>query len=134
MGSERDVIYSYAERDLRRKFPSVDGWQIQRETRSQGYSPDYVISRKWRGLSQYVLASVMLKSRFQQSDVDALAAPFSPENSCGSFSGKMVLVPSGADSSLIPEDIDIMEMRGFSCDGGAVVWSKRTLPLEANEE
>jgi hypothetical protein len=134
LGSNQDVTYSYAERDLRKRYRPGEGWKIQRISGNSNNAPDYIVARKYRGVSEYVLASVVLKKAVLQADVDALVSPNTPENAAGILSGKMVLVPAGADSSGLPDDIEVVELKGFSCEGDEIVWWKSNIPREKTGE
>lgn len=134
MGSNQDVTYSYAERDLRKMYSPAEGWKIQRISGNSNNAPDYMVTRKYRGVSEYVLASIILKKAVLRADIDALVSPYTPENAAGALSGKVLLVPAGADSSGVPDDIDVVELKGFSCEGGEVVWWKSNIPREKTGE
>jgi hypothetical protein len=133
MGSEKDVIFTYAERSLKRKFPSNEGWQIQRMSASKDFTPDYVVARKWQGFSQYALASVFMKSQLLESDIPPSLSQDSGEH-FGSLIGRVVIVPAGADSSSVPGEIDVLELKGYVCQDDDIIWLKRTLPFEENED
>jgi hypothetical protein len=131
MGSGKDIIFSYAERSLRKKFSPSEGWEFERNLNGDNIGVDYVVSRKWQGAAQQVYAAVMMKPELLQSDVDSFIAAI-PEGK--NAKGKILVVPAGADCSLVPSDVEIVEMKGFSCEENKVVWSRRTLPLETDAE
>jgi hypothetical protein len=130
MGSGKDIIFSYAERDLRKRYSPSEGWEIQRAANGDA-GVDYTIARKWQGVAQQIYASIVMKPELLQSDVDAFIAGI-PAGA--RVNGKVLIVPAGADYSVVPDDIDTMELKGFVRDADKIVWWKRTLPVEEDAE
>lgn len=131
MGSGKDIIFSFAERSLRKKFSPSEGWEFERNLNGDDIGVDYVVSRKWQGQAQKAYAAVMMKPELLQSDVNSFIVAI-PEGK--NTNGKIIVVPAGADCSMVPSDVDIIELKGFSCEEDKVVWSRRTLPLETETE
>jgi hypothetical protein len=131
MGSGKDIIFSYAERSLRKKYSPTEGWELKRSTNGGSAGVDYVVSRKWQGIAQQIYAGVIMKPYLLQNDVDAFISEIPAGKAA---TGKVLVVPSGADCSRVPRDVDIMELKGFSCAEDKILWSKRTLPVASDAE
>ena len=132
MGSDRDINFSYAERSLKKRYPSIEGWKIQRFPEAGSDTPDFLITRKWRGSSQYALASVVLRPVISPGDIDRTNSGGRGE--WGSFTGSTVLVPRGADVSGLGDGVNVLEMRGYVVEGNTVTWWKRPVVPEDTGE
>ncbi|MDT8357312.1 MAG: hypothetical protein RQ758_02280 [Methanomicrobiaceae archaeon] len=132
MGSDRDINFSYAERSLKKRYPSSEGWKIQRFPEAGADTPDFLITRKWRGSSQYALASVVLRPVISPEEIDRITP--ADRDDWGSFAGSTVLVARGADVSGLGDRADVLEMRGYVVEGSTVSWWKRPVVSEATEE
>jgi hypothetical protein len=131
MGSQTDIVYSYAERSLRKVYPTAEGWSIQRQTVSGNSVPDFQISRKFWGVSESVLAAVIMNTQIGAEDLGIFS---SDAPGAGKTAKKLVIIPEGADISSLPDEFNVMELKGFACKDDKIVWWKRNNFVEAQAE
>lgn len=131
MGSDRDINLTFAERSLKKKYPSREGWKIQRFPDANENSPDFLITRKWRGSSQYALASLILSPVISPVDIERVTP--AAVGDWGTFAGSTLLVPRGADVASLSDGVCVLELRGYVVEGNTVTWWKRPAVSEGSD-
>ena len=110
--SERDM-YPPMKRNLRTRFPKKKGWEIFSPDRWDGYEPDAVLDRRTRsGFIERVVAEAKFTDRVSEADVRQLNEYV--RNLAGGnarIAKKILVVPAGADTSIVPDDITVMYLR-----------------------
>lgn len=110
-------MYESAYRVLRRRYPAHEGWEIIPQFEGSGYRPDFVIERKdWWGRVHRVVAEVKASCAVTQNDVRQLKA-YSKAVAGGNvvIDEKILIVPAGANTSVVPDDITVIHLRSFRC-------------------
>jgi len=119
MGSPKDVMELFAERDLRQQFSAYDGWTITPVNGSQSTGNFYRISRgKWVGVEvAYVAVS------FDRTPKDEIICALDqlPED-LGSKTKKYLLTPQATDTSAVLPHIRVLLMNAFAFTNGDLVW------------
>ena len=118
MGS-KDVMTTFAERDIRQYFSEFDGWNCAPITGFQSPAGLYRASR----------------NRLYHDEVAFIAVSFDPipENECitaldalpssrGSRVTKFLLTPQATDTSVVPPHVQILLMKAFAFADGELVW------------
>ena len=134
MGSARDVMELFAERDIRWLFSEYNGWKVAPVS---GPRPDgcfYRASkRKWVG-EEIALIAVSFDPAPCQDSISALdTLPDGKE----SRTKKFLLTPQATDTSGILPHIRILPMNAFAFADGELVWltkkknAKRFVPVPA---
>jgi hypothetical protein len=126
MGFAEDVIHSYITRSLRRVFPEREGWEIRRRPKENHTIPDYFLQKKRFGRTRRVLVEVALVPKVTLSQIDSLreyAAKM--ERLLLPTDTLMIVVPSGADVSRVPEAIEILYLDVLRVEGDEIVWVKK---------
>ncbi len=119
MGSPKDVMELFAERDIRQMLPEYDGWTIERVQGSRIPGCFYRISRsKWAG-TEIGFIAVSLDPEPKEELISALD---SLPDGHGSHTKKHLLTPQATDISGIPPHIRILLMTAFAFAGGKLVW------------
>ena len=117
MSFKEDEMYPVAHRALRKRYPASSGWEIYSQNDWGDYRPDFVIEkRNFWGVIKRAVAEVKAECRITQSHVDQLNQY--ARNLAGNnvkIIAKHLIVPSGADTSVVPDDIDVIYLRGFRC-------------------
>ncbi|MDO9324433.1 MAG: hypothetical protein Q7T80_05675 [Methanoregula sp.] len=119
MGSTRDVMELFAERDIHRLFSEYDGWKIARVSGPGTASIFYRVSRgKWGG-EETAFIAVSFDRVPHEKSVSAL--DLLPDGK-GSKTRKYLLTPQATDTSAIPPHIRILRMDAFAFDKAGLVW------------
>ncbi|MBW2031018.1 MAG: hypothetical protein JRJ31_18315 [Deltaproteobacteria bacterium] len=117
MGFMEQDMYPAAQDALRRRYPASAGWEIHFRQRREGYEPDFVIEKKsWFGPVKRVIAEVKADCAITQRHVDQLNQ-YTRNLSGGNVRivAKHLIVPAGADTSTVPDDIEVIILRRFKC-------------------
>jgi len=119
MGSSKDVMELFAERDIRQVFPTYDGWTATPVTTSSGAGYFYRVSKnKWVG-EEVAFIAVSFDKAPAEDVINALDAL---PNGLGSKTKKYLLTPQAADTSAIPPHVRILLMKAFAFAEGNLVW------------
>jgi hypothetical protein len=119
MGSRKDVMELFAERDLRQQFSAYDGWTITQVNGSPSTGNFYRISRsKWVGVeTAYVAAS------FDQTPKDEIISALDQlPDGRDSKTRKYLLTPQATDTSAVLPHIRVLLMNAFAFANGDLVW------------
>ncbi|MFA4861883.1 hypothetical protein [Methanoregula sp.] len=119
MGSAKDVMELFAERDIRRIFSTSDGWSIMPVGAPSSTGYFYRVSRsKWAGEELAFIAVSFEKSPGE----DVINALDLLPKSQGFRTKKYLLTPQAADTSAVPPHVKLLLMNAFTFDGGQVIW------------
>jgi len=122
MGSNEDIMHEFVRKELKRLYPTVDGWQIKPVPRADGEEQCFSVMRRKLGRSEGAYVVVSFDQKVDPGIADQLK---SGKISGVSNPGRVLVVPKGADTSEIPEDVRTLEMQSFGFDGDELVWLKR---------
>lgn len=115
-------MYPYVSKNLRRRYPKHEGWNIYDKDRWSGYEPDFVVERKGLKIERTIV-EVKVTCRVSQSHIDQLNSYV--RNLAGGnvkIVEKILVVPSGTDISIVPNDMNIMFLKSFKCESDGIVW------------
>jgi hypothetical protein len=113
---EKDM-YDAAWDAVRRRYPLSDGWELTAQDNHGTYIPDFVLRRTFRREVWYVPVEVKDECVATQSHVNQLNRY--ARNLAGGnarIENKILVYPVGADVSVVPEDIEVIKLRGFVCE------------------
>ncbi len=117
MGFTEQDMYPAAREALRRRYPASDGWEIHFRRKREGYEPDFVIEKKSRfGPIKRAIAEVKAECAITQRHIDQLnqyVRNLSGGNA--KIVAKHLIVPAGADTSIVTDDIQVIILRSFKC-------------------
>jgi len=134
MGSSKDVMVLFAERDIRQLFSEHDNWNITQAAESHPSGHFYQVSRgKWGGKE---VAFVVVS--FDQVPNEAVIRTLEglPDGN-GSRTKKYLLTPQATDTSVVAPHIRVLLMNAFAFSEGHLVWltkkknARRFTPEEA---
>ena len=119
MGSSKNVMDLFAERDIRQLFSEYDGWRVTSVSVPRATGQFYRISRtKWPG-EEVAFIAVSFDPVPQDDTISALDLL---PNGHGSHTKKYMLSPQAADTSVVPPHIRILLMTAFAFSEGKLVW------------
>jgi len=119
MGSSRDVMQIFAEREVRAQFRSIDGWKYIHLGSSDAQDMSYVLSRTVFGRNEF--AAVGLSFEEVPSEQSLTKAVLSL-NGSKNLKSRYLIVPKSADVSGIPETVRVIFMDSFGFVDGNLVW------------
>jgi len=124
MAWREDDMYPSIRKNLRARYPAYEGWKIYQKDKWTGYEPDFVIERKDAEMER-VVVEVKATCEVTQSDVNQLNL-YVRNLSGGNcrIVNKILVVPGGADTFIVPSDMEIMYLKNFKCKNGDIVWYK----------
>lgn len=119
MGSLKDVMELFAERDIRQVFSGYDGWKVAPVTGAQPAGRFFRVSRsKWAG-EEVAFIAVSFDLMPNEEIVSTLNTL---SDGRVSLTKKYLLTPQAADASAIPPHIRILRMNAFAFAEGRLVW------------
>lgn len=125
MGSNDDIMHEFVRKELRKLYPSVDGWQI-RPAAKTGKEQGFVVSRRILGKTEGSHVLVSFDRIATPATVDTLRAMTRTDPIPGLASPKKILVvPQKTDLSSVSREIEVLPMQSFSWEDKELVWLKR---------
>ncbi len=115
MGSNDDIMHEFVKKELRKLYPSVDGWQIKPAAKSDAKVQGFVVARRILGKSEGAYVLVSFDRAVTPATVDSLMAMARSEPIPGLASPKMILVvPQNTDVTGISREVTVLPMQNFS--------------------
>ena len=122
MGSTKDVLELFAERDIRQRFSGFDGWAVTPLNGKRSDAYFYKITRgKWGGVEEAYIAV----SFSHEPDEGVISALDQLVNGPLTRPKKYLLTPQGTDTSYVPPHIRVLPMNAFAYAGGELIWLTR---------
>jgi hypothetical protein len=126
MGFTEDSMHSYVERDLKKEFSPREGWIIERNPEWDGTSFQYQVSRKKFGQMKRYVVDVLIKTKVEAEEVRKIQEKLSSITDNGVQVDRMILiVPSGADISGVPDDLEIKYLKILKVEEGDILWWRK---------
>jgi hypothetical protein len=126
MGFTEDSMHSYVERDLKKEFSPREGWIIERNPEWDGTSFQYQVRRKKFGQMKRYLVDVLIKTKVDAEEVQKIREKLSSISDAGVQVDRMILiVPSGAGTSDVPEDLEIKYLKILKVEEDEILWWKK---------
>jgi hypothetical protein len=126
MGSNDDIMHEFVRKELKKLYPSVDGWQIKPAAKSGAKEQGFVVARRILGKSEAAHVLVSFDRTATPGTVDSLMAMAKNEPIPGLASPKMILVvPQHTDVSGVPREVTVLPMQSFAWEEKELVWLKR---------
>jgi len=126
MGSQDDIMHEFVRKELRKLYPSVDGWQIKPAARSGGKEQGFVVARRILGKSEGAHVLVSFDRKVTPGTIDQLLAMVRTDPVPGLASPKKILViPQNTDLSGVAQGISVLPMQSFAWEDKELVWLKR---------
>jgi hypothetical protein len=126
MGSNDDIMHEFVKKELRKLYPSVDGWQIKTAAKSVAKEQGFVVARRILGKSEGAYVLVSFDHAVTPATVDSLMAMAKNEPIPGLASPKMILVvPQNTDVTGISGEVTVLPMKNFAWEGKELIWLKR---------
>lgn len=119
MGSSKDIMDLFAERDIRQLFSEYDGWRVTSISTPRSAGRFYRISRTRWPDEEVAFIAVSFDPVPQEEFIRAL--DLLPDGH-GSRTKKYLLTPQAADTSSVPPHIPILMMNAFAFTGGELIW------------
>jgi hypothetical protein len=119
MGSLKDVMELFAEREIRQLFSDYDGWKLTPADGSRIAGRFYWVSRYYRGKDEIALIGVSFDPEPSDESINALDML---PSSRGCRAKKYLLTPQATNISDIPPHIQVLHMNAFAFVEGNLIW------------
>jgi hypothetical protein len=130
MGSNDDIMHEFVRKELKKLYPSVDGWQIKPAAKSGGKEQGFVVARRILGKSEGAHVMVSFDRTVTPATVDSLKAMAKNDPIPGLATPKMILVvPQNTDVSGVPREVSVLPMQNFTWEDKELVWLKRRIQM-----
>ena len=125
MGSNDDIMHEFVRKELRKLYPSVDGWQI-RPAAKTGKEQGFVVWRRILGKTEGAHVLVSFARIVAPATVDTLIAMSKTDPIPGLASPKKILVvPQNTDLTSVSREMEVLPMQSFSWEDKELIWLKR---------
>jgi hypothetical protein len=126
MGSNDDIMHEFVRKELKKLYPSIDGWQIKPAAKSGGKEQGFVVARRILGKSEGAHVLVSFDRTVTAGTVDSLMAMAKTDPIPGLASPKMILVvPQNTDVSGVSREVTVLPMQSFIWEEKELIWLKR---------
>ena len=126
MGSQDDIMHEFVRKELRKLYPSVDGWQIRPAAKTGGKEQGFVVSRRILGKSEGAHVLVSFDRKVTPGTTDQLLAMVRTDPVPGLPATKKILVvPRNTNVSGVPPGISVLPMQSFAWEDKELIWLKR---------
>jgi hypothetical protein len=126
MGSNDDIMHEFVRKELKKLYPSVDGWQIKPAAKSGGKEQGFVVARRILGRSEGAHVLVSFDRIVTPGTVDSLMAMAKNDPIPGLASPKMILViPQNTDLTNVPREVTVLPMQSFAWEDKELIWLRR---------
>jgi hypothetical protein len=126
MGSNDDIMHEFVRKELKKLYPSVDGWQIKPAAKSGGKEQGFVVARRILGKSEGAHVLVSFDRIVTPGTVNSLMAMAKNNPIPGLASPKMILViPQNTDLTSVPAEVTVLPMQSFAWEDKELIWLKR---------
>ena len=117
MGYSGDIMHDMALKELKRHYPTSEGWSIAGESTKFGENEIFSLYR--RGLrKQSAIVGIVFDRQLTHEFIAALTG-----NKASSIRG--LIIPQGVDTSHLPAGVKIGFMRAFRYEGNDLLWLKK---------
>ncbi len=121
MGSSRDIMQTYAEKEVRAHFKKFDGWECRQVPSPYIRDMTCIISREVRGRKETVALEVSYDEKPSTLSLQAVAASLNKK----SLNGQYLIVPKASNVSAIPKPVQVIFMESFGYVDDRLVWLSR---------
>jgi len=126
MGSNDDIMHEFVRKELKKLYPSVDGWQIRPAAKSGVKEQGFIVARRILGKSEGAHVLVSFDRKVTPGTVDSLMAMAKKEPIPGLASPKMILVvPQNTDVTGVSREVTVLPMQSFVWEDKELIWLKR---------
>lgn len=126
MGYAKDSMDSYIKRDINKKYPASEGWKIQRDSEWDGIAFDYAVSRRQYGKLSRYLIDVVIEKTVSRQYIDDLVGKLNVLDQKNVLrEGVFIIVPTGADTSQVPDEIGVMYLKVLKVIDDDILWWRK---------
>jgi hypothetical protein len=132
MGSSKDIMQTFAQKEIRAHFKAWDGWSCREVPTPYKRDMTFILSRDVRGRTENVALAVTYDEEPSTLSLEALVASMKGKAPKGQF----LIAPNAAVISGIPKTVQVIFMESFGFVDGKLVWltkkknAKQYLPQE----
>jgi hypothetical protein len=124
MGYSGDIMHDIVQKELKRNYPSSEGWVISGAAKQVGNDEIFSLSRR-RGTNQVATVGASFGKIVGPGLISAMMeGKATPAAKKGTWHA-CLLVPQGTDVSGLTDDIKVIFMRSFRYEGKDLLWLKR---------
>lgn len=109
-------MYPFVKAALRRRFPASEGWEITFNAKKDSYEPDFFVTDTAKKRRIVVEAKYVCEiSERHVNQVNDYVA--SQKGKSPKIEQKMLVLPSGSNTTKVPDDFTVIYLKKFPCNG-----------------
>jgi hypothetical protein len=118
MGSSKDIMQTFAQKEIRAHFKGWEGWSCRQVPSPYGGDMTFILSRDVRGRTENMALAVSYDEDPSTLALEALVASMKGK----ALKGQFLIVPNAAAVSGIPKTVHVIFMESFGFVEGKLVW------------
>lgn len=131
MGASTDVMHDFVSQEIRRLYSTYNGWTIFSRNQGSNYDEVICLQRFDKGHREITKVGVTFAKEVDTDLLQRITIPErAPDGTVARFSSVLIL-PVNADTSAVPGNVTIHNMRSFAFDGDSLIWVKKPVCTEA---
>jgi hypothetical protein len=130
MGMSSDIMHDFAAKEIRSLYSSFDGWKITQRKLENGYDQIAIIERRINGHRERVKVLITFAKQVSPEMLTELKKPELIFDGTLSRNRFAVMLPGNANTSSVPEGIQLYTMRSFAFEGKELAWVKKPVRKE----
>jgi hypothetical protein len=125
MDTLEGLMDRFAIKEIKRNFPSFEGWTIGRAVTPAKDCRMFVVERKIRNVKTHFHVLVAFAKKIPEAAIDALekSPALVPATETQGIKN-VILIPLNANVPKVPETIKVISMKHFTFDGENLTWLK----------
>ncbi|HTY15050.1 MAG TPA: hypothetical protein VMC42_05030 [Methanoregulaceae archaeon] len=124
MGFSSDIMHAIVEKELKRHYPSSEGWTLQPGPVKVDGDELYSFVKRVGGKNEVVFVGVSLGKTIGGALIRELTAKLSSRAAARSVSHLALIVPQDSDVRNVPPPVTVSRMRAFRYEGDDLIWLK----------
>ncbi len=124
MGFSSDIMHTIVEKELKRHYPSSEGWTLKPGSEKVDGDELYSFIKRVGGKNEEVLVGITFKKTIGDGLIRKLTGSLSPSGAARAASRLALIVPQETDVRNVPPSVTVSRMRAFRYEGDDLLWLK----------
>ena len=127
MGSSSDIMHSIVEKELKRHYPSSEGWRLQPGMMKADGDELYTLTKRTGGKNEAVFVGVTFGKKIGDALIRELTGMLSSRAATRGVPHLALIVPQETDVRNVPPSVTVSRMRAFRYVGDDLTWLKHRI-------
>jgi len=124
MGFSSDIMHSIVEKELKRHYPSSEGWALQPGMVKVDGDELYTFTKRTGGKNEAVFVGITFGKKIGDALIRELTGMVSSRAATRAVPHLALIVPQETDVRNVPPSVSVSRMRAFRYVGDDLTWLK----------